>query len=49
MRFSWAEGPDVIDIFGNCQIAHGALNGEGISMLVAAGSDVLDCTAEIQG
>ena len=47
--FTWAEGSDTIDVLGNCQIAYGALSGEGIRVLITAGSEELDCTAEIQG
>jgi len=49
VRFSWADGPDTIDVLGNCQIAYGALSGEGIRVLITAGSDELDCTAEVEG
>ena len=47
--FTWADGPDTIDVLGNCQIAYGALNGEGIRVLVAVGDAEVDCTAEIEG
>lgn len=49
VRFSWTDGPDVVDVFGNCQIAYGALSGEGIRVLITAGSEELDCTAEVEG
>jgi hypothetical protein len=50
VRFGWpADSLSEVDALGNCQIAYGALNGEGIRVLIAVGDAEADCTAEIQG
>jgi hypothetical protein len=50
VRFAWPAGSlSESDALGNCQIAYGALNGEGIRVLIAVGDAEADCTAEIEG
>ncbi len=50
VRFAWPEGSlTESDALGNCQIAYGALSGEGIRVLIAVGDAEADCTAEIEG
>lgn len=50
VRFAWPAGSLTEgDALGNCQIAYGALSGEGIRVLIAVGDAETDCTAEIEG
>lgn len=50
VRFAWPAGSLTEgDALGNCQIAYGALSGEGIRVLIAVGDAEADCTAEIEG
>lgn len=50
VRFAWPAGAlTESDALGNCQIAYGALSGEGIRVLIAVGDAEADCTAEIEG
>lgn len=50
VRFAWPAGSlSEGDALGNCQIAYGALSGEGIRVLIAVGDAEADCTAEIEG
>lgn len=50
VRFGWpADSLSEVDALGNCQIAYGALNGEGIRVLIAVGDAEADCTAEVEG
>ncbi len=50
VRFAWPAGSlSEGDALGNCQIAYGALSGEGIRVLFAVGDAETDCTAEIEG
>lgn len=50
VRFAWPAGSlSESDALGNCQIAYGALSGEGIRVLIAVGDAEADCTAEIEG
>ena len=50
VRFAWPAGSlTESDALGNCQIAYGALSGEGIRVLIAVGDAEADCTAEIEG
>ena len=50
VRFAWPAGSlTESDALGNCQIAYGALSGEGIRVLIAVGDAEANCTAEIEG
>ena len=50
VRFAWPAGSlSESDALGNCQIAYGALSGEGIRVLIVVGDAEADCTAEIEG
>ncbi len=50
VSFAWPAGSLTEgDALGNCQIAYGALSGEGIRVLIAVGDAETDCTAEIEG
>ncbi|WP_439565077.1 hypothetical protein [Microcella sp.] len=50
VRFAWPAGSlSESDALGNCQIAYGALNGEGIRVLIAVGDAEADCTADVEG
>lgn len=50
VRFAWPAGSlTESDALGNCQIAYGALNGEGIRVLIAVGDAEADCTADVEG
>ncbi len=50
VRFAWPAGSLTEgDALGNCQIAYGALSGEGIRVLIAVGDAEADCTADVEG
>lgn len=49
VRFAWDAGLTEQQALDNCQIAYGALNGEGIRVLIAIGDAEADCTAQIEG
>ncbi len=49
VRFAWPAGLTEQQALDNCQIAYGALSGEGIRVLIAVGDAEADCTAEVEG
>ena len=49
VRFAWPSGLTEQQALDNCQIAYGALSGEGIRVLIAVGDAEADCTAEVEG
>jgi|GEM_PF-3284088 hypothetical protein len=49
VRFSFPAGLSESDAIGNCQIAYGALNGEGVRVFTKFGDAEQDCTAYVEG
>ena len=49
VQFTWADPLTEEQAIGNCQIAWGVMDGEGIRALFAAGGAESDCTALIEG
>ncbi|MGY6498483.1 MAG: hypothetical protein ACXIUP_09680 [Microcella sp.] len=48
VTFSFDTTLDEVTLIGNCQIAYGVLDAEGVSVTIVDGSGTLDCTAFIR-